>query len=135
MSIIAYDVNGIMVSRTRERVRMTARFVFETADAAAVLIILKLDGEQDSPWTVSREVLHRAVIKYERAGDGLFFAESAFDVYAGDLVLLHMRDDQGCAHFLFAQRTLARFIADTVLAVPLGEEVYDMDSVIERMLS
>lgn len=135
MRIIAYDLNGVLITGTRERLRISARFVFETSDAAAVLIIFKKDGEDDSPWTVSREVLHRAVIRYEHAGEGLFFAEPAFDVYAGDMVLMHLRDEEGCGHILFAQRTLSRFLTDTVLAVPLGEEVYDMDSVIERMLS
>lgn len=135
--LIAYDINGIRLSRFLERERCTVRFIFDDADPAAVQLIF---GDMDpASIDVSRFVLCRAVFDGERVGGGRFAVERAWDTYAGESLLAHLRGtvdgEPTCTHVLFSLHSVTSFLNTTLEKVPLTEEKYDIDAVIERLLS
>lgn len=133
-------------------------WLYKASDPLAVqMMMMSPAGALVEPvvWSLSRDVLTDAVMAGTTAGDGDFIIEvntsraiqavcaSRIPTNGGETMLMHMNglEDtpegpvQHHSHAHIGRDMLGDFLDETFALVPLGDEKYDIDAVIEKLLA
>lgn len=104
---------------------LVAEFVFDSADACAVTMVLQApSGPVD--WTFARELLVDG--QYEPVGDGDVHVWPCLSSCGEAVVIVELCSPAGETLLQFPTRAVQDFVYSSLEAVPLGREQVDVDA-------
>jgi hypothetical protein len=111
---------------------LVAEFVFDSADACAVTMVLQT-ASGPVHWTFARELLVDG--QYEPSGDGDVHVWPCLSACGEAVVIVELCSPAGETLLQFPSRAVQDFVYSSLEAVPLGREQVDVDTWLEHLLA
>lgn len=140
---VTHDMHAfVILDGDQDSIRLTSRWSWSRADPAVVTVVFGHPNYVESATVrMSRENLVTAAIGRVSAGMGDCVIEPRKGIVAGEMLLFHLASFTedgirmpGHQHILVSGHSVKRMLSLTLEIVPQEFEVYDIDSVIERIL-
>ena len=110
---------------------LVAEFVFDSADACAVTMVLQTSSGPVG-WTFARELLVDG--QYEPVGDGDVHVWPCLSSCGEAVVIVELCSPAGETLLQFPTRAVQDFVYSSLEAVPLGREEVDVDAWLAQLL-